>query len=73
GYMGLVSGIVSRMKEEMGGSAKVVATGGEAELIGAELDVVDAIDPFLTLDGLRLIHARNSLGFPGGAPAGDLT
>ncbi len=73
GYMGLVSGIVSRMKEEMGGSAKVVATGGEAELIGAELNIIDAIDPFLILDGLRLIYARNAPGSQGKPAASDLT
>ncbi|NLF76814.1 MAG: pantothenate kinase, partial [Chloroflexi bacterium] len=41
------------------GSAKVIATGGLATALGAYTDCFDAIDPWLTLDGLRLIAARN--------------
>jgi type III pantothenate kinase len=59
GYVSLVEGIVRRMREEMGGGVKVIATGGLAETIGAALDCVDEIDPLLTLEGLRLLHERN--------------
>ncbi len=59
GYVGLIEGIVARMREELGGTAKVIATGGLAEVISREAKVVDAIEPDLTLVGLRLIHELN--------------
>lgn len=59
GYVGLVEGIVNRMKREMGGSAKVIATGSEAELIAKETSVVDVVDQDLTIQGLRLIYELN--------------
>ena len=59
GYVGQVEGIVARMKREMPEGTKVVATGGLAPLISAETDVIDHIDPMMTLEGLRLIYERN--------------
>lgn len=59
GYVGLVEGIVARIKEELGGSAKVIGTGGWAEIIARETDVIDTVDTQLTLTGLRLIHEIN--------------
>lgn len=59
GYVGLVDGIVARMKQELGGEAVVVATGGLAHLIVAESKAVQHIDPFLTLTGLRILYERN--------------
>jgi type III pantothenate kinase len=59
GYVGLIEGIVSRMKQELGGEAKVIGTGGYAEIIGRETQVIDHINPNLTLEGLRLIHELN--------------
>lgn len=59
GYVGLVEGIVARMKQELGGEAVVVATGGLAHLIVAESKAVQHIDPFLTLTGLRILYERN--------------
>jgi type III pantothenate kinase len=59
GYVGLVEGIVTRMQEELGGSAKVIGTGGWAEIIARETDVIDTVDTQLTLTGLRLIHEIN--------------
>ncbi len=58
GYVGLIEGIVGRMKEELG-DARVIGTGGYAEIIGRETDVIDEINPNLTLEGLRLIHEMN--------------
>ena len=59
GYVGLVEGIVARFRAELGQSMKVIATGGLAQLIASETDVIDAVDPWLTLEGLRLIWETN--------------
>jgi type III pantothenate kinase len=59
GYVGLVEGIVARFRAELGPDMKVIATGGLAALIAAETDVIDAVDPWLTLEGLRLIWEAN--------------
>lgn len=62
GYVGLVEGLVNRIKAdmgEMGRSAKVIATGGLARLISEHTDCVDIIDRDLTLDGLRMIYELN--------------
>jgi type III pantothenate kinase len=58
GYAGLVDGLVERMKMEMGGSAKVVATGGLAPLIADVARSIEHVDPDLKLHGLRLIYRR---------------
>jgi len=60
GYVGLVEAMVARIRRELGGKAKVVATGGYAELIAKETKVIDIVNPGLTLIGLRLIHQINS-------------
>ncbi|MCL1848898.1 MAG: type III pantothenate kinase [Clostridiales bacterium] len=59
GYVGLVDGIVNRIKAETGMEYKVVATGGLAEMIAEISETIDAVDDNLTLVGLRLIHDRN--------------
>lgn len=59
GFAGLVEGLVRRMKVELGGEAKVVATGGLANLIACEVDCIDAIEPELTLLGVRIIYEKN--------------
>lgn len=59
GFVGQVDGIVNRIKEEMGTEAKVVATGGLAELISRESSTIDLVNPNLTLEGLRIIYERN--------------
>lgn len=59
GYIGLVEGMISRMKTEMNCEAKVIATGGLAELIVNETKSVNIINPYLTLEGLRLISEYN--------------
>jgi type III pantothenate kinase len=61
GYVGLVDGIVQRIQKENGVQAKVVATGGLAPLVASECSTISEIDEFLTLEGLRIIHDRNSL------------
>ncbi len=59
GYVGQVDGIVSRMKAESSAEPKVIATGGLSALIASESNVIDVVDPFLTLKGLKLIYHRN--------------
>lgn len=59
GFAGLVEGIVTRMKAELGGQAHVVATGGLAPLIAREAPSVEAVEPDLTLIGLRIIWEMN--------------
>ena len=58
GYASLVDGIVERMKKEMGVTPSVVATGGWASLIAEEAKCIDRIDPYLTLEGLRIIYEK---------------
>jgi type III pantothenate kinase len=60
GYVGLIEGMVARFKKELGGSARVIATGGWAELLAKETRIFDAVDQNLTLTGLRLIHESNA-------------
>jgi type III pantothenate kinase len=55
GFAGQVDGIVEHIQEELGGGARVVATGGLAELIAPHARSIERVDPFLTLDGLRLV------------------
>lgn len=68
GYAGLVDGIVGRMKAEMEGAPRVVATGGHAGLIADVTRSIDLVNPDLTLEGLRLLH--ESVHGPRGAAAG---
>ena len=59
GYVGLIEGMVARFKAELGGQARVVGTGGWARTFAKETGVFDAVDPDLTLHGLRLIYEAN--------------
>lgn len=58
GYRGLVKEILVRIAGELTGSPRIVATGGDAALIARGLPEIDAVDPDLTLDGLRQVAAR---------------
>lgn len=60
GYVSMVEGMVARFRTELGSEMKVVATGGLAEVVAKETDVIDIISPWLTLDGLRIIWELNS-------------
>ena len=62
GYAELVKGLVSRINKELGGDATVVGTGGLAEIISQEADVFDAVNPDLSLIGLRQIYNMNAKG-----------
>jgi len=59
GYVGLVKELVARLKKELGGNAKVIATGGMAEMISAWTEVIDIVSPRLTLEGIRIIYELN--------------
>ena len=59
GYLGLTNELIRRFKRELGEDSVVVATGGQAELIGNESKLIDKINPFLTLQGLRMIYEMN--------------
>jgi type III pantothenate kinase len=59
GYVGLVEGVVARFRAELGPEMVVVATGGLASLVAAETGVIDVVEPWLTLEGLRLIWEMN--------------
>ncbi len=59
GYVGLIEGLVARIQQELGDKAKVVATGGWAEIIARETAVIDVVNLNLTLIGLRIIYYMN--------------
>ena len=59
GFAGQVDGIVAAIRAELGAEAPVIATGGLAELIAPHASTVTRIDPFLTLEGLRLVWERS--------------
>lgn len=62
GYIGSVEKIVEGMKRELGGdSVKVIATGGMAHLVKSNSEVIDEINPDLTLTGLRIIYEKNQM------------
>jgi type III pantothenate kinase len=59
GYVGLIEGLLARIKTEFGGPMKVIATGGLAPLFAEGTLMIDNIEPDLTLDGLRMLAERN--------------
>jgi type III pantothenate kinase len=59
GYVSLVEGMIARIRKEMGDEVKFIATGGLAELIASQTDSIQIIDPWLTLEGLRIVWEIN--------------
>lgn len=64
GYVGLVEGMVHRIREELGSAARVIATGGLANVIAQETKIIDVVDEDLTLYGVYLIHEANKVPVP---------
>lgn len=61
GYLGVVEGMVRRLKDEWGDEATVVATGGLAGVVAEHTDAIDVINQDLTLEGLRVIWELNNI------------
>ena len=60
GYIGLIEGLVARIRAEYGKPMTVIATGGLAKAFHKQTPAIDHLDPDLTIRGLVLINARNA-------------
>lgn len=60
GYIGLIEGLIGRIRQEIGRPAKVIATGGLALLFEQHTAIFDHVDGDLTIKGLSLIYQRNA-------------
>lgn len=65
GYVGALAGIITDIRAELGGDARVIATGGMGRMMAQYCDLIDEVDPNLTLEGLRLIYENNRPVFEG--------
>jgi type III pantothenate kinase len=61
GYVGLVDGVLRKMVNELGGTPRVIATGGLAPLIATGSELIELVDDTLTLEGLRLVYERTQV------------
>lgn len=59
GFAGMLDGVVRRLKQEMGGEVKTIATGGLSSAIATVSETVDVVDAMLTLDGLKILYDLN--------------
>jgi type III pantothenate kinase len=69
GYAGVVDSMVARIRGELGHDARVVATGGLAGRVANESEAIERVEPFLTLEGLRMIYEKNRPAHRGGEGA----
>ncbi len=65
GYVGALTGIITDIQKELGGGARVVATGGMGRMMAEYCSLIDVVDPNLTLEGLRIIYENNPGSFEG--------
>ena len=68
GYVGLVDGLVRRMRDELGQNAVCIATGGLASVIAPEVDLIEYVYPDLTLQGLRMVWGEKQAPLSGAGP-----
>jgi len=59
GYAGMVDTMVERIRGELGAEARVIATGGLAQRVATETKTIERVEPFLTLEGLRMLFEKN--------------
>lgn len=59
GYIGLISNIIKEISKELGEGIHIVATGSFASQIYPDIEAIEYLEPFLVLEGLRIIHDRN--------------
>ena len=59
GFVGVIDNIVSKMQSEIGQPAQVIGTGGVLPVIEKQVQSIQTVDPFLTLEGLRILYQRN--------------
>ena len=59
GFAGMVDSLVERIRDELGEEAKAIATGGQADIIAPISRSISAVEPWLTLEGLRLVYERD--------------
>jgi type III pantothenate kinase len=59
GYAGMVDAMVERIRKELGAEARCIATGGLAQRIASETTSIERVEPFLTLEGLRILFEKN--------------
>ncbi len=71
GFTALVDGILDRIKKELGSETRVVATGGQAQLIASGSRHIEEVDEHLTLNGLQILWERNSTSAESAASAGN--
>jgi type III pantothenate kinase len=62
GHVALVEGMIARFREELGANTRAIATGGLADLVATQTNVFHAVNPDLTLIGLRMVYDMNSTG-----------
>lgn len=61
GYVGLVEGLIVRIRAELGGSPRIIATGGLAPTIAPLTPAIERVDEDLTLEGLRMLWELNTV------------
>lgn len=62
GYAAMIDGLISKIKDQIGCSPQVVATGGLAEIIAAACESITQIHPTLTLIGISILYEENRAG-----------